>query len=124
MVTVYMHWGREYATRPNRRQQRIAEHLHSLGVSFVIGTHSHTLQGHSKTAQHFTAYSIGNFLFPRHGTPMKVSGLLSASLPSQANCPLLFMGYSWTYFSTLWHRERKKMNNGVAVGNFEDPLRI
>ncbi|XP_028405176.1 uncharacterized protein LOC114527664 [Dendronephthya gigantea] len=68
VVLVYMHWGREYRLRPNRRQKRIAEYLHSLGVSAVIGAHSHTLQPHSKTKNQLTVYSLGNFLFPQHRT--------------------------------------------------------
>ena len=68
-----MHWGIEYTFHPKQREVRIAKYLHSLGVSAVIGAHPHTLQGHSKTKHHVTVYSIGNFLFPQHGTNLKVT---------------------------------------------------
>jgi hypothetical protein len=60
-----MHWGKEYQLHPNRRQLSIAKYLHSLGVSAVIGAHPHVLQPHSRTTDHLTAYSVGNFLFPQ-----------------------------------------------------------
>ena len=65
VVIVYMHWGREYKLHPNRRQMSIAKYLHSLGVLAVIGAHPHVLQPHSRTTDHLTAYSVGNFLFPQ-----------------------------------------------------------
>jgi membrane-associated PAP2 superfamily phosphatase len=65
VVIVYMHWGKEYQLHPNRRQLSIAKYLHSLGVSAVIGAHPHVLQPHSRTTDHLTAYSVGNFLFPQ-----------------------------------------------------------
>ena len=77
MVIVYMHWGREYELRPNQSQKRVAKYLHSIGVSVVIGTHPHVLQDHSKITDQLTAYSIGNFLFPKHGTNMTVSKNIS-----------------------------------------------
>ncbi|CAB3991400.1 Hypothetical predicted protein, partial [Paramuricea clavata] len=64
-IIVYMHWGAEYKLHPNRRQLSIAKYLHSLGVSAVIGAHPHVLQPHSRSTNHLTAYSVGNFLFPR-----------------------------------------------------------
>ena len=71
-----MHWGIEYSIRPNKIQKHIAKYLHSIGVSAVIGAHPHVLQGHSITPYHgLTAYSIGNFLFPKHGTNMSVSSM-------------------------------------------------
>ena len=73
VVLVYMHWGTEYSFRPNRRQERIAEYLHSLGVSAVIGAHAHTLLPHSKTKNQLTAYGLGNFLFPQHNTTFSAS---------------------------------------------------
>ena len=73
MVLVYMHWGKEFAPHPLESQKRIAKYLHSIGVSAVIGAHPHVLQGHIFTHHGLTDYSIGNFLFPRWGTKMKVS---------------------------------------------------
>ena len=97
MIIVYMHWGKEYSTYVNRRQKHIAEYLHSLGVTVVVGAHPHVLQGHrmghSKSGQRLTAYSIGNFLFPQHGIPMRVSDplpLVGYSFISSLICNLRF----------------------------------
>ena len=70
-----MHWGAEYKLHPNRRQLSIAKYLHSFGVSAVIGAHPHVLQPHSRSTNHLTAYSVGNFLFPRINDCLTVSGL-------------------------------------------------
>ena len=68
-----MHWGEEYKTVMDEDQKRVAKYLHSLGVSAVIGAHPHVLQSHVKRNYQLTVYSLGNFLFPQHGTKMNVS---------------------------------------------------
>ena len=60
-----MHWGKEFAASPTTRQLRIAKHLHSLGVTAVIGAHPHVQQEIRKIDNKVTAYSLGNFLFPK-----------------------------------------------------------
>ena len=82
MVTVYMHWGREFFLRPHESQTRVAKYLRSIGVSAVIGAHPHVLQGHIITHNYLVAYSIGNFLFPRYGTKMTVSGTTNLGFTS------------------------------------------
>jgi poly-gamma-glutamate synthesis protein (capsule biosynthesis protein) len=64
VVIVYMHWGREFGLHPDRKRLLMTKYLYSLGVTAVIGAHSHILQSHSLTNEHFAAYSLGNFLFP------------------------------------------------------------
>ncbi|XP_046854390.1 capsule biosynthesis protein CapA-like [Xenia sp. Carnegie-2017] len=72
VIIVYMHWGKDYKTALQEYQKRIANYLHSLGVSAVIGAHPHVLQSHVKRNYQLTVYSLGNFLFPQHGTKMNI----------------------------------------------------
>ena len=43
-VVVYMHWGSEYITEPDKQQLEYAQFLADLNVDLVIGSHAHILQ--------------------------------------------------------------------------------
>ena len=43
-VVVYMHWGTEYTTEPNKQQLEYAQFLADLDVDLVIGSHAHIMQ--------------------------------------------------------------------------------
>lgn len=82
LIIVAMHWGDENAFEPNAAQKRYAEHLASLGVHVILGSHSHTLQpvewiegenGHRTLC----AYSLGNFLSTMHYSYYMVGGILT-----------------------------------------------
>ena len=65
IIVVFMHWGRELLLGPLPYQLHITEHLMSLGVHAIIGSHPHVLQPHWITKDNkLVAYSLGNFLFP------------------------------------------------------------
>lgn len=64
----YIHWGVEYETVENARQQKIAQELCELGIDALIGGHPHVIQPVdllTNTAgdhQMICAYSLGNHL--------------------------------------------------------------
>ena len=65
IIVVFMHWGEEFTEGPLPYQLHITEHLISLGVQVIIGSHPHVLQPHWMTKDNkLVAYSLGNFLFP------------------------------------------------------------
>ena len=58
-----VHWGVEYATKPNQAQKDMANFLLRNGVDAIIGGHPHVLQPMEKnTNDQFVAYSLGNFI--------------------------------------------------------------
>ena len=71
IIVVFMHWGEEFFLGPLPYQLHITEHLMSLGVQVIIGSHPHVLQPHWMNKDNkLVAYSLGNFLFP----PMRPLG--------------------------------------------------
>lgn len=68
VLIVAMHWGVEYASKPNNSQIEIAEYLADLGVDIIIGTHPHVLQPITKIDDTIVMYSLGNFISNQYGT--------------------------------------------------------
>lgn len=62
LLVVSMHWGTEYATKPNAQQKEIATYLASLGVDIIIGTHTHSVQPIDYIDGTLVIYSLGNFI--------------------------------------------------------------
>ena len=70
LVVAIIHWGVEYARRPNPAQQKMAETLlRDCGVDVIVGGHPHVLQPIEKvpvpgsvTGEKYVAYSVGNFM--------------------------------------------------------------
>lgn len=64
----YIHWGKEYETTENERQQKIAKKLCELGIDALIGGHPHVVQpvdlleNEAGDHQMLCVYSLGNHL--------------------------------------------------------------
>lgn len=64
----YIHWGVEYETTENARQQKIAQQLCELGIDALIGGHPHVIQpvdlltNAAGDHQMLCVYSLGNHL--------------------------------------------------------------
>lgn len=64
----YIHWGVEYETTENTRQQKIAQELCELGINALIGGHPHVIQpvdlltNAAGDHQMLCVYSLGNHL--------------------------------------------------------------
>jgi poly-gamma-glutamate synthesis protein (capsule biosynthesis protein) len=63
-IIVFMHWGAEYQSLPNKWQKDVTELCFRLGVKLVIGAHPHVLQPMEwrKERDQLVAYSLGNFV--------------------------------------------------------------
>jgi poly-gamma-glutamate synthesis protein (capsule biosynthesis protein) len=75
LVVVSIHWGREYLSLPDARQEALARALADAGASVIWGHHPHVvqsvgwLQGGSLPYPTLVAYSLGNVLFDQAGPP-------------------------------------------------------
>ena len=84
-LIVSMHWGNEYQTTENDRQNELAQLLCDGGADMIIGTHPHVLQpmewleredGHKTLC----AYSLGNFISNQHKKATMLGGILEVEL--------------------------------------------
>lgn len=75
----YIHWGVEYETVENDRQQKFAQQLCELGIDALIGGHPHVIQPvdllTSTDGEHqmLCAYSLGNHLSNQYRERMKTT---------------------------------------------------
>jgi len=70
----FVHWGNEYETDMDRRQDALAGLFRGEGISMVIGSHSHRAAPMDCDGSGCVVPSLGNFLFDQSGE--KVSGQL------------------------------------------------
>jgi poly-gamma-glutamate capsule biosynthesis protein CapA/YwtB (metallophosphatase superfamily) len=71
VVIASLHWGEEYASRPDSEQRELAHAAVEAGADLVIGHHTHTLEGFELINRPtgagkryaLIAYSLGNFAF-------------------------------------------------------------
>jgi poly-gamma-glutamate synthesis protein (capsule biosynthesis protein) len=63
LIFAIIHGGHEYYPLPSPRIKKLFHYLVDLGVSAVIGHHSHVLSGFEIYKQKPLIYSIGNFIF-------------------------------------------------------------
>lgn len=63
-IIVFMHWGYEYQSMPNKFQKEITDFCFRHGAKLVIGSHPHVLQPIEwrKETDQLVAYSLGNFI--------------------------------------------------------------
>jgi len=64
IIIAMLHWGSEHNDQISTTQKEICTLMSELGVSAVIGTHSHYVQGMGFNPENgmFVAYSLGDFL--------------------------------------------------------------
>ena len=60
---VYIHWGTEYAIKPDKEIQELGRHFIDLGVDLVVGSHPHVLLPIEEYKDGMIVYSLGNLVF-------------------------------------------------------------
>ncbi|MCL6476913.1 MAG: CapA family protein [Peptococcaceae bacterium] len=63
ITIVSLHWGKETAEYPDRKEIDLARRLVDAGADIVMGHHPHVLQGLEIYKGKVIAYSLGNFIF-------------------------------------------------------------
>jgi poly-gamma-glutamate capsule biosynthesis protein CapA/YwtB (metallophosphatase superfamily) len=79
IVVAKMHWGSEYANKPNDFQESVAKELADSGlIDLIDGSHSHSVQPLTQIGNTVIAYGHGNFVAAqREPTTIKSEGLVT-----------------------------------------------
>lgn len=75
-LIVSFHFGDEYKTTNNKRQQTLARLAIDNGAKIVIGHHPHVVQNTEVYKNGFIAYSLGNFIFDQKFSKNTMEGML------------------------------------------------
>lgn len=84
-LVVSFHWGEEYKTKHNSRQEYLAHKAIDAGAKLVIGHHPHVVQDTEvyspksctqSSCAGFIAYSLGNFIFDQRFSEATMQGML------------------------------------------------
>ncbi|MBP1154991.1 MULTISPECIES: CapA family protein [unclassified Paenibacillus] len=78
LVIIYLHFGREYQTIPNKEQKRLVSLLFKHGAHIILGSHPHVLQPMAvRGNRKFVIYSLGNFVSTRlKNNPLTQSSII------------------------------------------------
>ncbi len=74
-LIVAIHFGAEYESLHNERQEEIAHRLIDAGADAVIGHHPHVIQDDEWYNGGYIAYSLGNFIFDQNFSSETMEGL-------------------------------------------------
>ncbi len=74
-LVVSFHWGEEYQTRSNPRQQTLSRAAIDAGAKIIIGQHPHVVQEIERYRDGLIAYSLGNFVFDQYFSQATMTGL-------------------------------------------------
>ena len=75
ILVASFHFGDEYQTKSNARQQNLARRAIEAGAKLVIGHHPHVRQEIEKYKDGLIAYSLGNFVFDQDFSQETTQGL-------------------------------------------------
>ena len=75
-LVVSMHFGDEYKTTHNKRQEELAHLVIDSGANLVVGHHPHVIQDTEIYKDKIIAYSLGNFVFDQYFSPNTMEGMI------------------------------------------------
>lgn len=75
LVVASFHWGDEYQTIHNLKQEQFAKAAIDAGASLIIGHHPHVVQEVMQYKNGWIAYSLGNFVFDQNFSVETMRGL-------------------------------------------------
>lgn len=76
VLIVSIHWGEEYKTVHNKRQEELAYSAIDNGADMVIGHHPHVIQDIDEYKDKPIVYSLGNFIFDQYFSENTMKGML------------------------------------------------
>ncbi len=75
IVVVSFHWGDEYQTKHNQKQELFAKAAIDAGADLIIGHHPHVVQEVEQYKDGWIAHSLGNFVFDQSFSKETMRGL-------------------------------------------------
>ena len=75
-LVVSFHFGDEYKTKHNGRQEYLAHRAIDDGAKIIIGTHPHVIEDPETYKNGFIAYSLGNLIFDQYFSQNTMQGML------------------------------------------------
>lgn len=75
-LVVTFHFGEEYQTEHNARQEYLAHKAIDAGAKIIIGTHPHVVEDTEVYKNGFIAYSLGNLIFDQGFSQNTMQGML------------------------------------------------
>ncbi|MEI8269734.1 MAG: CapA family protein [bacterium] len=75
-LIVTFHFGDEYKTKHNARQELLAHKAIDAGAKIIIGSHPHVVEDTEIYKNGYIAYSLGNFVFDQYFSKDTMEGLL------------------------------------------------
>lgn len=75
-LIVSFHFGEEYQTKHNKRQEDLAHKAIEDGAKIVIGHHPHVVEDTEVYKNGYIAYSLGNFIFDQSWSEPTMQGML------------------------------------------------
>ncbi|MEK7088841.1 MAG: CapA family protein [Patescibacteria group bacterium] len=75
-LIVSFHFGEDYQTKHNARQEYLAHKAIDSGAKIIIGTHPHVIEDTEVYKNGFIAYSLGNFIFDQNFSKNTMEGML------------------------------------------------
>jgi len=75
-LVVSFHFGEEYKTTHNQRQEDLAHRAIDDGAKIIIGSHPHVIQDTEVYKKGFIAYSLGNLIFDQPFSKETMQGML------------------------------------------------
>jgi len=86
-IIVFLHWGQEYQSLPNKWQRDVASVCFDAGAKLVIGAHPHVLQPMEwrKASDQLIAYSLGNFVSGQRDRYKNGGAMLKVDLVKTGN---------------------------------------
>ena len=75
-LIISFHFGDEYQTKHNARQEFLAHRAIDDGAKIIIGSHPHVIEDTEVYKNSFIAYSLGNFIFDQSWSKPTMQGML------------------------------------------------
>lgn len=76
VLIVSFHFGDEYKTQHNSRQEKLAHNAINSGADMVIGHHPHVMEDIEEYNGKTIVYSLGNFIFDQYFSKETMQGML------------------------------------------------
>ena len=127
LICVCMHWGNEYQTKPNSKQQELADFLFKNGADIILGNHPHVLQSMEKrivnldngeSKECFVVYSLGNFMADQKKTYTRDSAILKLNITKNGESGKISIN-SATYTPTYIYKNPSVSTNKFKILDIE-----